>query len=90
MLTGGAGSDTFIFQDGDGRDSFVDFTTGGDSDVLQLSSKLFDTPMSAQDVIDMYGTTVDGVAALDFGDGDMIIFQNMTDLSGLAAHIEFI
>ncbi|MDN5569282.1 MAG: calcium-binding protein, partial [Paracoccus sp. (in: a-proteobacteria)] len=86
-LFGGGDADSFVFDPGDDMDVIIDFNVA-QNDRLMLSNSLTGG-LSAQDVLDSFGTVIDGHAALDFGGGDVIVFDNLTDLNGLASQIDF-
>ncbi len=84
----GDGLDVFEFNDGDEADTVSDFDTGFDQ--LHLDSALWSelapgTINSASDVMDEFGSLVDGVVTLDFGGGDVLTLEGtIASLSDLA------
>ncbi|MFD0980731.1 fasciclin domain-containing protein [Tropicimonas aquimaris] len=76
QLTGGRGEDTFVFSEGYGKDTVVDFRNGHDTiDVSGLGITTFDE-IEAAVVEKNYGTV------LNFGDGDRLVLLG-TDESRL-------
>lgn len=82
-MFGGSLSDHFIFDAGHGHDIIADFES---IDVLLLDQALVGAGLTAQQVIDLYGTMVNGQAMLDFGN-DSILFSNLTDPQDLIGSI---
>ncbi len=92
VLDGGAGddvlvdtgidleSDTFIFAEGYGNDRIISFDQG--SDVLSLDDALWGGGLTAQEVIDQFGTiNANGTEiTLDFGNGDTVSIQNASGI----------
>lgn len=75
ILEGGGERDVFIFRSGDGKDELRDFSTGGATDLLDLSAFNFNTKATttlAQVVARNSGFTITGMGddADDDGDGD--------------------
>ncbi len=79
-LTGGGGSDTFVFSDG--RDVITDFSDDIDTVVLNRA-QLGIAGLTVQDVINQFATTINGYTALDFGNGDVLIFEGLTNRASL-------
>ncbi|WDI32475.1 choice-of-anchor Q domain-containing protein [Hyphococcus flavus] len=81
LVTGGGGDDTFLFNLGNDIDVITDFTAGmGTEDVIQLNN--FGTDFDTFAEV-MAAATDDGTdTTIDFGNGDLIILQNVlvTDL----------
>jgi len=82
-MTGGGGSDTFVFGQS-GVDRILDFQD--DLDKVRLNAgELGLTPgLSGADIVDMFGTTIGGNAALDFGDGNKLIFVGLGDIGAIS------
>lgn len=80
-LTGGGGRDTFAFAAG--RDLVTDFTDNVDT--LQLDI----VGVTVNDVIAL-GEVADGDAVFDFGGGNVLTLQGVTDLSILGNDLEII
>ena len=83
VLFGGAGADTFVFNHG--TDLISDFEQGLDQIVLDPA--LWTGFTSAADVLFVYGTFADGRATIDFGDGNILTIDGITDYAGLADDI---
>lgn len=81
ILTGGNGSDEFIFSDGYGQDTITDFELGADK--IVLDDDLWEGDLTAQEVVDMFGTVRDGQLVLDFGDNELIL-ENLDSTADLA------
>ncbi|MFT6445525.1 MAG: Ca2+-binding RTX toxin-like protein [Sulfitobacter pontiacus] len=86
ILTGGFGQDTFIFTTG--ADRILDFDTAEGR--LNLESDLWDGNLFPGDVLFLYGTLTGGNTVLDFGHGDRLVFDSITDWTALAAQIDYI
>ncbi len=83
-LTGGAGADTFVF--GAGHDKIADFVTGVDK--LQLEEELYASVfVSAQSILQHYGTIDGGTAVLDFGVGYVLTVDGIASLDVLAQDV---
>jgi Ca2+-binding RTX toxin-like protein len=83
ILYGDTGADEFIF-DG-GSDVIVDFEQGEDH--ITLDPDLWTGLTSAADLLLIYGTLNGTQMTIDFGDGDVLIIENVTDVSTLADDI---
>lgn len=84
-LTGGADADTFILRQTSGSDHITDFTD--DLDVLLLDSGLWAGTLTAQEVVDQFGTLRDGDVVLDFG-SDEFVLRSVTDQNVLVDDIQ--
>jgi Ca2+-binding RTX toxin-like protein len=84
QLYGGAGADQFIFGNGDGSDLIYDFSLLG-GDKIVLAESLFESPISADQVVLRYCYVSGGNVVLDFGDGDLITLVGLSAMNGLAA-----
>lgn len=84
VLTGGAGADVFVFTSG--SDRVTDFEDNVDT--IWLDRDMVDGGRIA-DILDR-GAIVNGNAVIDFGDGDILTVNNVTDLSILANDIAFV
>ncbi|WP_424939038.1 calcium-binding protein [Aliiroseovarius sp. S253] len=85
-LTGGPGSDVFVFKGNAGASAtrtVKDFEDDVDTVRINASEFGLNPNLSATDVINTYGTTVNGHAALDFG-GELIVFEGVTNLNDLS------
>jgi Ca2+-binding RTX toxin-like protein len=83
ILYGDAGADEFIF-DG-GSDVIADFEQGEDH--ITLDPDLWTGLTSAADLLLIYGTLDGTQMTIDFGDGDVLIIEDVTDVSTLADDI---
>lgn len=88
FLRGGIYADTFVFEDGDGADIIDDFVTG--EDTLQLDDAIWGGGLSAQQVLDTYGSVVSSLYTLDFGDGQTITFNGTVTASALVDDLVFV
>jgi serralysin len=80
QLNGGQGADTFVFLAG--RDVVQDFRDNVDT--LQIDDALWGGgARSAAQVLASYGRVSGGNAVLDFGDGNVLTLNGITDLNAL-------
>ena len=82
-LKGGDGADSFRFYRGGGVDRITDFTLW-QGDRLELARGLTGGVTRAEVVIDRFGTTINGNAALRFADGETVILRGVASFDGLA------
>jgi Ca2+-binding RTX toxin-like protein len=82
-VTGGLAADDFVFRKGHGRDVITDFN-GAQGDELRLSSRLWSARLTADQVVDRFGTRIDGDAALRFAGGEVVIFDGITNIASIA------
>ncbi|MBW6416186.1 S8 family serine peptidase [Celeribacter sp. PS-C1] len=82
-MYGGSGADTFVFELGDDTDTIYDFSTA-EGDVLEFSSTL---ASSAEDALS-YATVSGGNVIFDFGNGDVLIVEGISDTNELLNYIE--
>ncbi|GHG92112.1 calcium-binding protein [Pseudodonghicola xiamenensis] len=82
-LTGGAGRDTFVFGNS-GVDRILDFQDDIDTLRLDAAALGFGTGLTGAEVVDLFGTTIGDREALDFGDGNKLIFHGLSDISQIA------
>jgi|ETNmetMinimDraft_16_1059900.scaffolds.fasta_scaffold49365_2 hypothetical protein len=74
FLWGGLGSDTFVYNTGDGSDLIRDFTKG--EDMIELSCS--DIGIANWDNLSGYiGSDVDGTALITFSEDDSILLANI-------------
>ncbi|MCG3269192.1 calcium-binding protein [Yoonia sp. I 8.24] len=83
ILYGDAGADEFIFEGG--SDVIADFTQGEDH--ITLDAGLWTGLTSAADLLLIYGTLNGTQMIIDFGDGDVLTIENVTDATTLADDI---
>lgn len=50
-------------------------------DEVRLSSRLWSGRLDAEDVVDRFGTRINDDAALNFADGDVLIFDGLRSLA---------
>lgn len=82
-MVGGGGADTFHFG-ASGRDLIADFKDDVDRVELDASKLGFGAGLSGAEVVSAFGTVIGGKAALDFGDGNTLIFKGIADLGVIA------
>jgi len=88
LLTGGAGADVFVFKTGYGVDTVQDFDAS--LDLIELSTSLLGgTAATGAAVLTDYASLLGPNAVLDFGSGDSIIIEDISDLSILANSFAF-
>ncbi|WP_208354063.1 pre-peptidase C-terminal domain-containing protein [Pseudaestuariivita rosea] len=80
-IYGGAGDDTFIFGSGDGDDVIFDFNAAEDQ--LVLDDALWSGTLTTQQVVDTYGSIVNGSIVLSFDNGESITLDGLGTLAGL-------
>lgn len=88
LVFGGNGADTFEFADAFGTDTIADFDPGGDR--LRLSESFWSGTLTPEEVVDQYGSLVQGSAVLDFGTHGQLILDGYADLAALQNTIDFI
>ena len=80
ILTGGGDADTFIYADG-GADVITDFDNG--LDLLKIDKSVWGgTELSTEQVL-AFASVISGDTVFDFGNGNTLTLENVTDLSGL-------
>ena len=92
ILNGGSGDD--VMTAGSLADLFF-FSSGADvitdtsfDDTVQLDASLWSGDLSAQEVVDQFGEVTEAGVLLDFGDGNSLQLDNVTDIEALALQIE--
>lgn len=89
-VRGGGGADTFVFDDGDDDLTIEDFSFAED-DMLELDAGLWGGgPLTAAQVLSTYGNVTGGNLVLDFGGGDIVILEGITNTSTMASHIDIV
>lgn len=86
---GGNGADTFVFSDGHDGFTIRDFSFS-DNDRLELDDSLWNGSLTARQVVNTYGTVVNGDMVLDFGGGDVIVLEGITSARQLANYIDIV
>jgi Ca2+-binding RTX toxin-like protein len=84
-LTGGDGADRFVFGNGDDRDQITDFQNN--TDTIALDDNLWNGNLTASEVVNQFGSVVNGNAVLDFGGGDVLTIEGVTNLNILVDDI---
>lgn len=79
-MRGGGGKDTFVF--GGGSDVIKDFKD--DADTIEISSFLVAPGTTVQDVIDTAVVMVGGYTVIDFGAGNVLTIDGLTDTALLS------
>ena len=88
-VTGTSGADTFVFAGSTiNRDVITGYQAGVDQ--LVLDEALWGGGLSRQQVVDDFAIEKDGNTVFDFDDGNVIVLQGVTGISGLAADIDFL
>lgn len=88
-LWGEAGQDHFVLLDGEGRDRIKDFQD--DVDTLILDKDLWGgAVMTAQAVVNAFGSISNGNALLSFADGERFIVEGLTNTNALVDDISFV
>ncbi len=85
MLIGGAQADDFVFDAGFGRDTIADFED--DMDELYLDDALWSGTLTAQDIINTYGSSSNGNTVLNFGGGNLVVLVGVADAQDLVDDI---
>ncbi|GJM02808.1 MAG: hypothetical protein DHS20C08_13090 [Rhodomicrobium sp.] len=89
-LFGGAASDTFIFKEGDGRDTILDFKTEGDSaDTISLEHSDFANFTALSPYIQSFGF-FNSSTRINLGDGDRITLTGIDPDDLTEAHFDFV
>jgi len=87
-LRGGSGADDFVFRAGYDNDSVQDFKRG--IDTLVLDDNLWSGVMTAQDVVDTFGTRDGNSTVLDFGGGDTLTVVGISNPDNLVSDISIV
>ncbi|MEL6840637.1 MAG: calcium-binding protein [Pseudomonadota bacterium] len=86
LLFGDAGADTFVFHSGEDR--IADFEQG--VDMITLDPSLWTGLTSAADLLFIYGSISETRATIDWGDGNVLTIDNVTDHGLLADDISLL
>ena len=84
-LYGGTGADTFLFGETFDRDLVRDFED--DIDTLFINDNLWSGTRTVQDVLNEFATEADGDVVFDFGDGDVLVVENIASAASLVDDI---
>ena len=84
---GGAGADRFVFAARIDQDVIRDYDIGLDS--LRIDASLFGGTLT-QSHLDSISDTASGVLVLNFGNGDSVTFEGLTDNLGLLSDITLV
>lgn len=82
ILTGGAGLDVFVFGPGGDTDVITDFTDN--QDTLELDQHLWSGTKTVEQVLAQYASVIGGDTVFEFGNGNTLTLQGVTDVSILA------
>lgn len=85
-LTGGGGADSFVFRAG--SDRVTDFADNVDT--LLLDDALWGGGMTVNQVLNTYASVVAGDVIFNFGGGNILTVENITDKGLLANDIAFV
>ncbi|TDL76219.1 hypothetical protein E2L08_14055 [Palleronia sediminis] len=83
---GGGGADAFVFRGNDGR---IEDFRAGQGDMLYLDAELADG-LSTRAVLDRFAELRNGNTVLDFGDGQKIVLEGVSDADALLGHLDFV
>lgn len=86
FLRGGQGADVFVFRSG--QDVIVDYSLIVDS--FQVEADLLDEADPVGSDLANYAEIIDGDVVFDFGDGNTLTFNNVTNLNLLFDDVTFI
>ena len=84
-MTGGSGRDTFVFREG--RDTITDYSCFADT--LQLDAASLGLVGLSDAAILAVGSVVDGDTIFDFGGGNVLTLEGITDIASLTDEIGF-
>lgn len=88
-LEGGKGADVFVFADS-GRDRILDFRNNVDKVVLDSEALGFSDTLSGAQVVRQFGAVVGGEKALDFGGGNVLIFDGLGRIGSLSDDLQIV
>lgn len=87
-MAGGGGADTFVFANNSGADLIRDFAD--DVDTLNLNDNLWSGTLTVSQVLSTYGSIVGGKAVLNFGGGDVLTLNGISNLNDLVDDITIV
>jgi len=80
VVTGGGGSDLFVFGFDAGRDIYTDFNAD-EGDVLRIDDVLWTGSLSVAQLISTYGSVQNGSFTFNFTGGEQLVMNGVTDLT---------
>ncbi len=86
LLQGGSEADTFVFTEG--ADTVQSFEN--DLDLIQIDDALWGGGLTEQQVVDTYGSMVNGNVVLDFGGGNSVTITGLSATQDLVDDLVFI
>lgn len=90
FLMGAAGADSFVMQDGDGKERIADFGLA-QHDRLVLDNALWgNVALTAAQIVANFADVLAAGVVFDFGNGDVMTLNGLTSTAGLAAQIDII
>ncbi len=87
-LTGGADADRFVFHNNNDLDVVTDFQNNVDT--IVLNDNLWSGMRTVADVLNDFGSVVNGDVILNFGGGDILTIENVPTLGHLGNDIDII
>jgi len=88
-MRGGTGADEFVFSGNFATDVVRDFNLR-EGDGLELNDSIWGGRLSAAGVVAKYAKVVSGDVVFNFGNGEVIVLENVTTLSGLSGAIDIV
>lgn len=88
-VRGGAGADTFVFGRNDDILIIEDFSLA-ENDRLELDDALWGGGLTTTQVLSEFGIVTGGNLVLDFGGGDIVTLNGITNTAGMASLIEIV
>ena len=86
-LRGGTLSDTFVFAEGFGNDTITDFEDF--QDMLRFNTRLTGA-RDAEALLEAHATVVNGGIEIDFGTGEVLFLEGLTDITALEDNIALV
>jgi hypothetical protein len=77
-----------VFGNGDDRDQITDFQNN--TDTIALDDNLWAGNLTQQQVVNQFGSIVNGNAVLDFGGGAVLTIEGVTNLNILVDDIAIV
>jgi serralysin len=88
-VRGGAGADTFVFLPNDDRLTIEDFSFA-ENDRLELDDAIWGGGLTAAQVIATYSSVIGANLVMDFGNGDTVVLNGITDTGSMASYINIV